>query len=55
MALFVFIDSGQLGNFTVEKISVVWIEPKELLNPTVTPFEDMRQYYEQYIIPLLQF
>lgn len=38
-----------------EKISVVWIEPKELLNPTVTPFEDMRQYYEQYIIPLLQF
>ena len=38
-----------------EKIPVVWIEPKELLNPTVTPFEDMRQYYEQYIIPLLQF
>ena len=38
-----------------EKISVVWIEPKELLNPTITPFEDMRQYYKQYIIPLLQF
>ena len=38
-----------------EKISVVWIEPKELLNPTITPFEDMQQYYEQYIIPLLQF
>ena len=35
-------------------IAVVWIEPKELLNPTITPFEDMRQYYEQYIIPLLQ-
>lgn len=38
-----------------EKISVVWIEPKELLNPEITPFEDMRQYYKQYIIPLLQF
>lgn len=38
-----------------EKISVAWLKPNEILDPKITPFEDMRLYYEQYIIPLLQF
>lgn len=34
-----------------EQISVVWLTPSELLNPSVTPMPDMREYYEKYIIP----
>ncbi len=33
-----------------EHISVVWIAPQDLLNPAITPFEDMRQFYEKFII-----
>ncbi len=33
-----------------EYISVVWIAPQDLLNPAITPFEDMRQFYAQFII-----
>ncbi len=33
-----------------EHISVVWIAPQDLLNPAITPFEDMRQYYQEYVL-----
>ncbi len=36
-----------------EDISVVWVSVDELLNPTVTPFEDMREFYSAHILPNL--
>lgn len=32
-------------------ISVVWIDTDELLNPQITLFEDMRQFYAAHILP----
>ena len=37
-----------------DSISVVWITPAELLNPAITPFEDMVEYYKKHIIPVIQ-
>lgn len=36
-----------------EQISVVWLTPSQILNPSVTPFPDMREYYETNILPTL--
>ena len=36
-----------------EQISVVWIDPKELLNPQITPIDSMRDFYKTYVLPKL--
>ena len=37
-----------------EEISVAWVAPDDLLNPKITPFDDMREFYSQHIIPNLE-
>ena len=37
-----------------EQISVVWLTPEELLNPSVTPFADMREFYEKHLFPAIR-
>lgn len=32
-------------------ISVVWIDADELLNPQITPFDDLREFYAAHILP----
>jgi len=36
-----------------EEISVAWVAPDDLLNPQITPFEDMREFYSNHILPNL--
>ncbi len=36
-----------------EEISVAWVAPDELLNPQITPFDDMREFYALHILPNL--
>lgn len=36
-----------------EEISVAWVEPDDLLNPQITPFDDMREFYTTHILPVL--
>ena len=36
-----------------EEVSVVWLSPNELLDPNITPFEDMRNFYSSHILPNL--
>ena len=36
-----------------EEISVAWIAPDDLLNPHITPFDDMREFYASHILPNL--
>ena len=37
-----------------EEISVAWVDPDDLLNPKITPFDDMCEFYSQHIIPNLE-
>ena len=34
-----------------EEISVAWIAPDDLINPQITPFDDMREFYQMHILP----
>lgn len=34
-----------------EEISVAWVDHNDLLNPKITPFDDMRRFFEQYLLP----
>ena len=36
-----------------EEISVAWVVPDDLLNPKITPFDDMREFYATHILPNL--
>ncbi|MBS7386280.1 MAG: NUDIX domain-containing protein [Alphaproteobacteria bacterium] len=36
-----------------EEISVAWVAPGDLLNPKITPFDDMREFYASHILPNL--
>ena len=36
-----------------EEISVAWVAPDDLLNPKITPFDDMREFYSNHILPNL--
>ena len=36
-----------------EEISVVWMSADDLLNPKITPFDDMREFYASHILPNL--
>ena len=36
-----------------EAISVAWVAPGDLLNPKITPFDDMREFYASHILPNL--
>ena len=36
-----------------EEISVAWITPDDLLNPKITPFDDMREFFMSHILPNL--
>lgn len=36
-----------------EEISVVWMSADDLLNPQITPFDDMREFYASHILPNL--
>lgn len=36
-----------------EEISVIWIAADDLLNPQITPFDDMREFYASHILPNL--
>ena len=36
-----------------EEISVAWVAPDDLLNPQITPFDDMRDFYSNHILPNL--
>ena len=38
-----------------EEISVAWVAPGDLLNPKITPFDDMREFYSNHILPNLNF
>ena len=34
-----------------EEISVAWVDHNDILNPKITPFDDMRRFFEQYLLP----
>ena len=34
-----------------EEILVTWLAPDDLLNPQITPFDDMREFYAIHILP----
>lgn len=36
-----------------EDISVVWLSPNDLISPTITPLDDMRQFCAEHILPNL--
>ena len=36
-----------------EEISVAWVDHNNLLNPKITPFDDMREFYTLHILPNL--
>ena len=36
-----------------EEISVAWVVPDDLLNPKITPFDDMREFFMLHILPNL--
>ena len=36
-----------------EEISVAWVAPDDLLNPQITPFDDMREFYATHLLPNL--
>ncbi len=36
-----------------EEISVAWVAPDDLLNPKITAFDDMREFYVSHILPNL--
>ena len=36
-----------------EEISVGWVAPDDLLNSKITPFDDMREFYSNHILPNL--
>ena len=36
-----------------EEISVAWVAPDDLLNPKITPFDDVRDFYALHILPNL--
>ena len=36
-----------------EEISVIWMSADNLLNPQITPFDDMREFYASHILPNL--
>ncbi len=36
-----------------EEISVAWLSANDLLNPQITPFDDMREFYALHILPNL--
>ena len=36
-----------------EEISVAWVDHNNLLNPKITPFDDMREFYSNHILPNL--
>ncbi len=37
-----------------EEILVAWVAPDDLLNPQITPFDDMREFYATNILPNLE-
>ncbi len=37
-----------------EEISVAWVDHNDLLNPQITPFDDMREFYSEHILPNMQ-
>ena len=36
-----------------EEISVAWVDHNDLLNPKITPFDDMRDFYATHVLPNL--
>lgn len=36
-----------------EEISVAWVDHNNLLNPKITPFDDMREFYATHLLPAL--